>query len=88
MCDPSHRKYTLFRLFDDRVARKDSTMELPFWNDPDTGLPHIYDHGVTEEEVQQVMSRPSEDFSGRDHFKNSPWPDPCRQIPVNRVCAG
>ena len=31
-------------------------MYLRFWNDPETGLPHIYDHGVTEDdEVCQVM---------------------------------
>ena len=44
-------------------------MELRFWNDPETGLPHIYDHGVTEEEVQQVMSRPGEEFPGRDRSR-------------------
>jgi len=33
-------------------------MELRFWNDPETGLPHIYDHGVTEEEVEQVLRSP------------------------------
>jgi hypothetical protein len=33
-------------------------MELRFWEDPETGLPHIHEHGVTEEEVRQVLSRP------------------------------
>ena len=33
-------------------------MELRFWTDAETGLPHIYEHGVTEEEVQQVLARP------------------------------
>jgi hypothetical protein len=33
-------------------------VELRFWKDPETGLPHIYEHGVTEEEVRQVLSRP------------------------------
>ena len=33
-------------------------MELRFWKDPETGLPHIYEHGLTEEEVRQVLSRP------------------------------
>ena len=33
-------------------------MELRFWNDPETGLPHIYAHGVTEDEVRQVLIRP------------------------------
>jgi hypothetical protein len=28
-------------------------MELRFWIDPETDLPHIFDHGVTEEEVSQ-----------------------------------
>jgi hypothetical protein len=37
-------------------------MELRFWIDPETGLPHIYAHGVTEEEVQQVLSRPGLDY--------------------------
>ncbi len=37
-------------------------MELRFWNDPETGLPHLYAHGVTEEEVRQVLSRPGLDY--------------------------
>jgi hypothetical protein len=37
-------------------------MDLRFWCDPETGLPHINDHGVTEEEVRQVMNRPGLDF--------------------------
>ncbi len=39
-------------------------MELRFWNDPETGLPHIYEHGVTEEEVRQVLNRPRLNFPG------------------------
>ena len=30
-------------------------MELRFWNDPESGLPHIYEHNVTEEEVREVL---------------------------------
>ena len=37
-------------------------MDLRFWNDPETELPHIYTHGVTEEEVRQVLSRPGLDY--------------------------
>lgn len=40
-------------------------MDLRFWNDPETGLPHIYDHGVTEDEVQQVLGRPGLDYPER-----------------------
>ena len=39
-------------------------MELRFWNDPETGLPHIYAHGVTEDEVRQVLNRPGLNFRG------------------------
>lgn len=33
-------------------------MDLRFWTDPETDLPHIFDHGVTEEEVREVLNRP------------------------------
>jgi len=36
-------------------------VEIRFYLDPDTGLPHIYGHGITEEEVEQVLRRPGED---------------------------
>ena len=39
-------------------------MELRFFIDPETDQPHIYEHGVTEEEVQQVLQRPGEDRAG------------------------
>jgi hypothetical protein len=32
-------------------------MELRFYFNPATGQPHIYDHGVTEEEVREVLER-------------------------------
>src|ERR1700752_2262464 len=30
-------------------------MQLRFYADPDTGQPHIYTHGVTEKEVEEVL---------------------------------
>jgi hypothetical protein len=33
----------------------------PYYRDPVTGLPHIYDHGVTEVEVERILARPGED---------------------------
>ena len=33
---------------------------------PATGEPHIYNHGVTEEEVEEVIRRPGEDRLGRE----------------------
>ena len=36
-------------------------MDVRYYSDPITGLPHIYDHGVTEAEVEWVLARPGED---------------------------
>ena len=41
-------------------------MELRFWNDPATGLQRIYEHGVSEDEVGQVLRRHGEEFAGSD----------------------
>ena len=41
-------------------------MSLRFYCDPATGEPHIYNHGVTEEEVEDVLRRPGEDRLGRE----------------------
>lgn len=35
-------------------------MRLEFYIDPETGLPHIYDHGVREYEVQDVLDDPGD----------------------------
>jgi hypothetical protein len=34
--------------------------------DPATGLPHIYEHGVSENEVEYILDKPSQDIRGRD----------------------
>jgi hypothetical protein len=34
--------------------------------DPSTGEPHVYGHGVTEAEVEDVLARPIEDRPGTD----------------------
>jgi hypothetical protein len=41
-------------------------MDLRFWNDPETGLPHICDHGVNEDEVYEVLHGWGEEFPGDD----------------------
>jgi hypothetical protein len=41
-------------------------MNLRFYDDPATGEPHISNHGVTEEEVEDVLRRPGEDRLGRE----------------------
>ena len=40
-------------------------MDLRFYLDPQTGEPHIYEHGVSEEEVEEVLANPADEFSGR-----------------------
>ena len=35
-----------------------------YYSDPETGLPHIYNHSVTEEEVEEILARPGEDRQG------------------------
>ncbi len=41
-------------------------MHIRFYCDPETGEPHIYNHGVTEDEVEDVIRRPGEDRPGRE----------------------
>lgn len=39
--------------------------------DPDTELPHIHGHGVTEEEAEYVLRHPGEDRAGRDNSRHA-----------------
>ena len=41
-------------------------MNIRFYLDPTTGQPHIFEHGVDEREVQDVLETPGEDRPGRD----------------------
>lgn len=41
-------------------------MELRFYIDPETGESHIHQHGVSEEEVQQVLESPADELGGRN----------------------
>ena len=41
-------------------------MHTRFYIDPVTGAPHIYNHEVAEEEVIEVLEKPSEDRAGRE----------------------
>ena len=41
-------------------------MVIRFYIDPTTRQPHIYRHGVTENEVQDVLERPLEDRPGKE----------------------
>jgi hypothetical protein len=41
-------------------------VNIRFYIDPDTSLPHIYKHGVDESEVEDVLRSPGEDRPGRE----------------------
>lgn len=36
------------------------TMNIRFYIDPETDLPHIYNHGVDEEEVRDILRNPGD----------------------------
>jgi hypothetical protein len=41
-------------------------VKLRFYEDPETGQPHIYGHAVTESEVEEVLARSLEDRAGAE----------------------
>jgi hypothetical protein len=43
-----------------------SSVKVRYYIDPQTDAPHIYGHGVSELEVEEVLERPGEDYAGRD----------------------
>ena len=53
-------------------------MQIRYYLDAETGLPHFYEHGVLEEEVRDILRQPGERRPGR---KNS-------QIAMGQTTAG
>ena len=41
-------------------------MNVRYYVDPETDQPHIYNHGVDEQEVEDVLAGPGEDRPGRE----------------------
>ena len=41
-------------------------MIIRYYIDTESGLPHIYRHDISENEVTEVLSRPGEDRLGRE----------------------
>jgi hypothetical protein len=46
-------------------------MNVRYHIDPDTGLPHIYEHRVTEDEAEHVLRHSGEDRAGRDGSRHA-----------------
>jgi hypothetical protein len=44
-------------------------MKIRFYIDPDTHLPHIYNHEVREDEVEDVLRKPGEDRPGKENSR-------------------
>ncbi len=41
-------------------------MKIRYYIDPETDLPHIYTHNVSENEVEDVLLKPGEDRPGKE----------------------
>jgi hypothetical protein len=44
-------------------------MNIRFYIDPETRLPHIYNHNVLENEVEDVLRKPGEDRPGKENSR-------------------
>lgn len=44
-------------------------MNIRFYLDKETGLPHIYNHEVIEKEVEEVLLRPGEDRPSKENSR-------------------
>ena len=44
-------------------------MDIRFYIDPETRLPHIYNHDVRENEVEEVLRKPGEDRPGKENYR-------------------
>ena len=44
-------------------------MNFRFYTDPESGLPHIYDHAVDEQEVEEAFMSRGEDRQGRNETR-------------------
>ncbi|MEK6325699.1 MAG: hypothetical protein AABN33_29000 [Acidobacteriota bacterium] len=50
-------------------------MKVRFFLDEATGLSHIYNHGVNEEEVEDVLTNPGEDRPVREGLSSGDRPN-------------
>jgi len=41
-------------------------VRIRYYIDPVAGLPHIYEHSVSEREVEDILGKPLQDIRGRD----------------------
>jgi len=41
-------------------------MKIRFYIDPETEQPHIYNHGIREDEIEEILIKPGEDRPGHE----------------------
>jgi hypothetical protein len=46
-------------------------VDVRYYYDPDTGDPHIYEHGVFEDEIEYVLRHAGEDRPGHDGSRHA-----------------
>jgi len=46
-------------------------MTIRYYHDPETGQPHVFKHGLTEREVEDVLARPGEDRPANDGARSA-----------------
>lgn len=46
-------------------------MDVRYYYDPETGEPHIYEHGVSEDEVEHVLRHAGEDRPGHEGSRHA-----------------
>ena len=44
-------------------------MDIRYYIDPETGLPHVYRHGIREIEVEEVLHGPAEDLPAKNNAR-------------------
>jgi hypothetical protein len=45
-------------------------VKIRFYRNPETSEPHIYDHEVGEDEVEEVLANPGEDLPSRNNSRS------------------
>ena len=46
-----------------------NNMSIVFYIDPESEMPHIYHHGVYENEVEEILHSPIEEWQGKEDSK-------------------
>src|SRR5438094_10676250 len=54
-----------------QCTRYNGGMQIRYHIDPTTGLPHIYEHEVSEQEVEDILRQPLQDIRGRNDSRIS-----------------